>query len=166
MLDKHLAELYGVTTKRLNEAVSRNLDRFPDDFMFQLSPTEHQSLRFQIGTLKRGQHPKYLPRVFTEQGVAMLSSVLRSKSAVQVNILIMRAFVNLRRALASSPSLAARMRQVEERLSGHDAALGDHARMIRAVFDDIRRLMEPVPIRKPRRRRRARLVQVVATLRN
>ena len=95
MLDSHWAELYGVATKNLNKAVTRNMDRFPEDFMFQLSKEEYASLRFQIGTLKRGQHSKYLLRVFTEQGVAMLSSVLRSKRAAHVNIAIMRAFVNL-----------------------------------------------------------------------
>jgi hypothetical protein len=86
MLDRDLAALYGVETKNLNKAVWRNLDRFPADFMFQLTEDEADCLRFQIGTLKRGQHFKYLPRVFTQEGVAMLSSVLRSPRAVQVNI--------------------------------------------------------------------------------
>ena len=86
MLDRDLAALDGVETKNLNKAVRRNLDRFPDDFMFQLTVEEAESLRFQFGTLKRGQHFRYLPRVFTQEGVAMVSSVLRSPRPVQVNI--------------------------------------------------------------------------------
>lgn len=103
MLDKDLAELYGVEVKNLNKAVGRNLDRFPDDFMFQLTKEEHDFLRFQNGTIKkgRGEHSKYLPYVFTEQGIAMLSGVLRSPTAVQVNIRIMRTFVAVRQYLAS-----------------------------------------------------------------
>lgn len=103
MLDKDLAELYGVEVKNLNKAVGRNLDRFPDDFMFQLTKEEHDFLRFQNGTIKkgRGEHSKYLPYVFTEQGVAMLSGVLRSPTAVQVNIRIMRTFVAVRQYLAA-----------------------------------------------------------------
>ena len=103
MLDRDLAVLYGVETKNLNKAVRRNLDRFPDDFMFQLTLDEAQALaisRFQFGTLKRGQNIKYLPQVFTREGVAMLSSVLRSPRAVQVNIAIMRVFVRLRETLS------------------------------------------------------------------
>ena len=104
MLDKDLAELYNVTTGNLNKAVSRNIKRFPEDFMFQLTTEEADSLRSHFVTLKtgRGRHRKYLPFAFTEQGVAMLSSVLRSKRAVQVNVEIMRAFVRLRQMLASN----------------------------------------------------------------
>ena len=116
MLDSDLAELYGVETKTLNRAVKRNLDRFPADFMFRLSADEVEALRFQFGTLKlgRGQHRKYLPYAFTEQGVAMLSSVLRSQRAVQVNIAIMRAFVRLREILATHKDLALRLDELEE----------------------------------------------------
>lgn len=101
MLDSDLAELYGVTTKRLNEQVRRNIERFPSDFMFQLSSDEAEFLRSQIATLKRGRglHRKYLPYAFTEQGVAMLSSVLNSTRAVQVNIAIIHTFVKLREVL-------------------------------------------------------------------
>lgn len=104
MLDKDLAELYGVEVKNLNKAVGRNIDRFPDDFMFRLTKEEYDSLRFQNGTIKsgRGEHSKYLPYVFTEQGVAMLSGVLRSPIAVQVNIRIMRTFVAVRQYLSSA----------------------------------------------------------------
>ena len=100
MIDSDLAELYEVPTHRLNEQVTRNLDRFPDDFMFQLSREETHSLRSQNAILKgRGQHRKHLPRAFTEHGILMLSSVLRSERAVQVNIAIMRAFIRLRRTI-------------------------------------------------------------------
>ena len=103
MLDADLARLYEVDIKTLNRAVKRNIARFPGDFMFQLAREEAEHLRYQLGTLKagRGRHRKYLPYVFTEQGVAMLSSVLRSERAVRVNIEIMRAFVQLRRMLES-----------------------------------------------------------------
>jgi hypothetical protein len=101
ILDCYLAELYGVETKQLKRAVRRNINRFLKDFMFQLSKKEYQSLRSQFGTLKRGAHAKYLPMAFTEQGVAMLSSVLNSERAIEVNISIMRAFVHLRKMIAS-----------------------------------------------------------------
>lgn len=103
MLDKDLAELYGVEVKNLNKAVSRNIERFPDDFMFRLTKEEYDFLRFQNGTIKsgRGEHSKYLPYAFTEQGVAMLSGVLRSPIAVEVNIRIMRTFVAVRQYLAA-----------------------------------------------------------------
>ena len=100
MLDRDLAELYGVETKVLKQAVRRNIKRFPEDFMFELTKSEEKSLRSQIVTLKRGQHAKYLPFAFTEQGVAMLSSVLNSERAIEVNIQIMRAFTQLRQMLA------------------------------------------------------------------
>lgn len=117
MLDSDLAELYGVPTKRLNEAVHRNAMRFPEDFMFQLTTEESDPLRSQIATLKpgRGRHRKYLSYVFTEQGVAMLSSVLNSERAVQVNISIMRAFVALRRAAASHAVLSRRLDELERK---------------------------------------------------
>ena len=132
MPDSHLAELYGINTKNLNKAVRRNLDRFPEDFMFQLTRQEYLSiLRFQTGTLGQGRFSKYLPRVFTEQGVAMLSSVLRSKRAVYVNVGIMRAFVKLRRLAISYPRLARRLDELE---SKYDAQFGE-------VFAAIRGLM-------------------------
>ena len=129
MLDIELAALYGVRTKVLNQAVRRNLARFPDDFMFQLSWEETESLRSQFVTLdetgaapaRRGKHPKYRPYAFTEQGVAMLSSVLRSERAVRVNIEIMRAFVRLRAMLASNDVLARKL-AAPNRL--RDGALG------------------------------------------
>jgi hypothetical protein len=142
MLDHDLAELYGVETKNLNKAVRRNIDRFPEDFMFQLTTEETERLRFQFGTLKRGQHSKYLPYVFTQEGVAMLSGVLRSPRAVQVNIAIMRVFVRLRETLALHKELAHQLAELERRIEGHDTS-------IRTLFDAIRQLMSP-PEKPPR----------------
>jgi hypothetical protein len=142
MLDSDLAELYGVETFNLNKAVKRNIDRFPDDFMFQLSGEEADSLRFQIGMSKktgRGGR-RYLPYVFTEQGVAMLSSVLNSKRAVHVNIEIMRAFVKLRQMLASNAELARKLEALEKK---YDA-------QFKVVFDAIRQLMSPAVPKKGR----------------
>ncbi len=130
MLDKDLAELYGVTTSNFNKAVSRNIDRFPDDFMFRLSEEEFHNLKFHFGTSSWGGTRK-LPRAFTEQGVAMLSSVLRSKCAIQVNIEIMRTFVKLKQILASNAGLARRLTALEKK---YDA-------QFKVVFDAIRSLM-------------------------
>ncbi len=105
MLDRDLARLYGVTTGNLNKAVKRNQNRFPDDFMFQLTAAEWESLRFQFGSLKRGQHPKYLPYAFTQEGIAMLSGVLNSPQAIQVNITIMRVFAKLREIMMTHKDL-------------------------------------------------------------
>lgn len=135
MLDSDLAELYGVPAKRLNEQVRRNPKRFPPDFMFQLTKEETESLRSHFATLKqgRGQHRKYLPYVFTEQGVSMLSSVLNSDQAIEVNVHIMRAFVKLREMIASHKDLAKRLDDLEKK---YDA-------QFRVVFDAIRELMRP-----------------------
>jgi len=135
MLDEQLAALYEVQVKVLNQAVKRNIDRFPEDFMFQLTPQEAESLRSQTVTLEigRGRHRKYPPYAFTEQGVAMLSSVLHGQRAVRVNIEIMRAFVRLRRMLSTHAALARQLAELEQR---YDA-------QFRAVFDAIRELMAP-----------------------
>jgi len=134
MLDADLADLYGVATKVLIQAVKRNLERFPDDFMFQLDRQEFDHLRSQIVTSSSGRGGRrYRPYVFTEQGVAMLSSVLRSKRAVQVNIEIMRAFVRLRAMLGAHADLARKVAALERK----------YDRQFRAVFEAIRALMEP-----------------------
>ena len=143
LLDHDLAGLYGVETKVLKQAVRRNIKRFPDDFMFELTKEENQSLRSQNVTLKRGQHSKYLPFVFTEQGVAMLSSVLNSEWAIEVNIAIMRAFVQLRKMIASHDKLALKLAELEQNLESHDE-------QIQAIFEAIRQLMTPPA--KPRRK--------------
>lgn len=146
MMDYDLAILYGVTTSNLNKAVKRNQDHFPEDFMFQLEPPETESLIFQSGISKpsgRGGS-RHLPHAFTEQGVAMLSSVLRSPRAIQVNIAIMRAFVTLRQTLAIHKELAVKLKELERHIIGHDA-------QITSIFDAIRRLMDP-PKKRPARR--------------
>lgn len=143
MLDRDLAELYGVPAKRLNEQVKRNLARFPEDFMFRLAPEEAAALRSQFATLKKGpgKHPKYLPYAFTELGVAMLSSVLRSERAIEVNIAIMRAFVKLRELLSTHKDLARKLAALEKKYDGQFSM----------VFDALRQLMRP-PVPKKRRK--------------
>lgn len=138
LLDADLAKLYGVTTGALNRAVKRNANRFPADFMFELTPDEAQILKCQIGISSSGHggRRRSLPNVFTEQGVAMLSSVLRSERAVQVNVAIMRALVSLRRMLASNEVLSRKLAEFERRLEGHDQG-------IKSLFDAIRELMTP-----------------------
>jgi phage regulator Rha-like protein len=141
MIDRDLAELYGVEVRALKQAVRRNIDRFPGDFMFELTREEEDSLRSQIVILKgRGRHSKYRSFAFTEQGVAMLSSVLKSEQAIQVNIAIMRAFTQLRRLLATHEDLR---RKIEEMEAKYDEQFG-------IVFEAIRQLLEEDE--KPKRR--------------
>lgn len=142
LLDEDLAELYGVEVKALNQAVRRNLARFPVDFAFQLTEAEARFLRSQSVTLEigRGRHRKYRPWAFTEQGVAMLSSVLRSPRAVAANIQIMRAFVDLRRAAALSAEVLRRIKRLETKYDDR----------FRQVFAAIRALIQPTA--QPRRR--------------
>lgn len=135
MVDRDLAELYGVSTGHLNRAVKRNPIRFPEDFMFQLTQEEYQALRCQIGILEKEPHPRYLPYVFTREGVSMLSGILHSKRAALVNVQIMRAFVRLSDLLATHKDLARKLEEMEKR---YDAKF-------KVVFDAIRRLMKPAP---------------------
>ena len=145
LLDEDLALLYGVETKQLKRQVKRNKKRFPDDFLFELTKKEYRDfLRCQTGTLKRGGHSKYLPYAFTEQGVAMLSSVLNSERAIQVNIAIMRAFVKLRSMLSANKELAHKLEHLERKIEKHDTE-------IQAIFEAIRQLMQPLP-KKPKRK--------------
>lgn len=145
MLDSDLAELYEVPTFRLNEAVKRNRDRFPEDFMFQIAKDEAESLTSQIAISKPGRGGRrYLPYAFTEHGVAMLSSVLNSERAVQVNILIIRAFVKLREVMATHKDLAQKIEALERKYKDHD-------REIQVVFTAIKKLLEPSP-QPPKRR--------------
>jgi hypothetical protein len=145
MLDADLARFYGVTTFNLNKAVTRNAERFPEDFAFLLTLEETRALIFQIGISKPGRGGVRKPaRVFTEQGVAMLASVLRSARAVVVSVAIVRAFVQLRELLATHRELAAKLAQLERKLEGHDTAIGN-------LFEAIRQLLgagEPGPKRK------------------
>ena len=135
ILDFELAKLYGVTTAQLNQQVKRNASRFPSDFMFQLTADEAIALRLrsQSVILKRGQHLKYLPHAFTEHGILMLSSVLNSERAIQVNIEIMRTFVRLRQMLASNAELARKLEELEEKYDSQ----------FRIVFDALRSLIRP-----------------------
>ncbi|MBT4087817.1 MAG: ORF6N domain-containing protein [Deltaproteobacteria bacterium] len=136
MLDRDLAELYRVETKRLKESVKRNIERFPEDFMFQLTKQDLEILRSQIATLKRqgrGQHSKYPPYAFSEHGILMLSSVLRSDRAIQVNINIMRAFTQVRDMITNHKDLVQRIDEMEQKYDDN----------FRIVFDAIRQLVNP-----------------------
>jgi len=140
MLDSDLANLYEVPTKVLNQSVKRNIRRFPKDFMFRITKNEYAILRSQFVTLKQGRHRKYLPYVFTEQGVAMLSSVLNSERAIEVNIAIMKTFVKLREMLSTHEELKEKIEQMESR----------YDYQFKVVFDAIKQLLEPEE--KPKRR--------------
>jgi hypothetical protein len=146
LLDRDLAELYGVATKVLNQAVRRNRKRFPEDFMFQLSKEELENWRSQFGTsnsaAKMGLRRR--PYAFTEHGVAMLSSVLNSDRAIEVNIAIVRAFVRLRELLATHKELARKLADLERKL-------GEHDQKFQVVFEAIRQLMAPPPPAEKRR---------------
>ncbi len=149
MLSGDLALLYGVPAKRLNEQVKRNITRFPDDFMFQLtmgevSKFQNACSRSQIATLKRGRNIKYLPYAFTEQGVAMLSSVLNSERSIQVNIAIMRTFVKLKTILSNHKELVHKLAELERKIEKHDED-------ICVIFEAIRQLMAPPPERPKRK---------------
>jgi hypothetical protein len=142
LIDSDLATLYGVTTGNLNKAVKRNVHRFPSDFTFQLGPEELANLKFQFGIPSWGGRRRSRPYVFTEQGIAMLSSVLNSKRAVKVNIAIMRAFVKLRRMLDTNRELAQKFSELERRVGKHDEEIVE-------ILEAIRQLMTP-PEKPPR----------------
>lgn len=145
MLDRDLAMLYGIETRVLKQAVKRNISRFPDDFMFELTDVENDSLRSQFVTLKkgRGQHQKYLPSVFTEHGVLMLSSVLNSDKAIQTNIQIMRIFTKVRQMLLDTTDLKIDILQIQKKLENHD-------KNIELVFSYLDELTEKKEDEKPR----------------
>jgi phage regulator Rha-like protein len=143
MLDSDLATLYGVSTKRLNEQLRRNLKRFPEDFMFQLSKDEYESLRSQIATLKtgRGRHRKYSPYVFTEHGAIMLATILNSAVAIQASIQVVRAFVRLREFLAANKELARKLKNLEKKIDTQDEK-------IYTIFEALKQLMQPTQKQK------------------
>lgn len=145
MLDRDLAKLYGIENKRLNEQVKRNITRFPEDFMFQLTENENDSLRSQIATLKkgRGAHQKYLPYAFTEHGVLMLSSVLNSEKAIQTNIQIMRIFVKVRQMLLDTTEMKLDIVQIQKKLE-------NQGKNIELVFSYLDELTEKKEEEKPR----------------
>jgi len=142
MLDRDLAELFGVPLKRLNEQVKRNHDRFPDDFMFQLTLGEGKAVllsRSQIATLKRGENIKYRPYAFTEHGAVMLANVLRSPVAVRASIQVVRAFVHLRQMLATNQDLARKIEALERKVGKHDSDL-------QAILAMLQKLLQPPPV--------------------
>ena len=149
IVDTDLATLYGVPTKRLNEQVRRNAERFPADFMFALSQEEWDALRSQSATLKtgRGQHRKYLPYAFTEHGAIMAATVLNSPRAVEVSIYVVRAFVQLRELLAGHKELAKRLNELETRM---ERKLMTQDQAIAGILNAIRQLMAPPPAQKKR----------------
>jgi len=136
MLDADLAQLYGVTTKRLNEQVKRNRDRFPEDFMFRLTKNEKEEVVANCDHLHQLRFSPVLPYAFTEHGAIMLASVLNSRRAIEVSVFVVRAFVRLRGVLASHKELAQKLAELERRIEGHD----EH---IRSLFEAIRQLMAP-----------------------
>jgi hypothetical protein len=150
MLDKDLAELYGVVTSQLTRQVRRNIGRFPHDFMILLTHEEFNNLICQIGTSSWGGTRK-MPLAFTEQGIAMLSGVLNSKRAIQVNIAIMRAFVQIREMLLTHKELASKIETLELKYKNHDMKLADHDAHIAAIFEAIKQLV--MPLSEPDKRR-------------
>ena len=156
LLDTDLAALYDVPTKRFNEQVKRNLERFPADFMFQLTEEEWAALRSQFATLKsgRGQHRKYLPYAFTEHGAIMAASILNSPRATEVSVYVVRAFVRLREVLASNKELAKRLDDLEQTTEAlamqHDSFARNTRAQLKQVFDAIRELMTPPETQKKR----------------
>ncbi|MFZ9847736.1 MAG: ORF6N domain-containing protein [Flavobacteriales bacterium] len=135
MLDRYLAELYGVETKRLKEQVRRNIERFPESFMFELTEEEAESSRSQIATLKRGDNIKYLPYAFTEHGILMLANVLKSKQAVQMSIKIIEVFVKMREALIAHKEILLQLEKLQNTSSKHSAE-------IKYIFDVLKKLIE------------------------
>ncbi|HET6990259.1 MAG TPA: ORF6N domain-containing protein [Bacteroidia bacterium] len=143
MIDRDLAELYGVETKQLKRQVKRNIDRFPVDFMFELRKEEFDFLRRQFGTLRWGEHSKFLPYAFTEQGVVMLSSVLNSKQAIAVNIQIIRVFTKMREIISSNKEILLKLDLLEKKVD-------TNSEDIEEVFSVLRQLINPEPV--PRKR--------------
>ncbi len=153
MLDRDLAKIYGVPTKAFNQAVKRNRQRFPEDFMFRLSPEEARALqasRSQFVTLKRGQNVKYLPYAFTEYGALMAANILNSARAVQMSIFVVRAFAKMREALRGTAELARKLAALEKKLT---ARLDVHEAAIVQVLREVMQILNPPPEPQPRRRR-------------
>ncbi|NGM66859.1 ORF6N domain-containing protein [Sphingobacterium sp. SGR-19] len=145
ILDSDLAELYGVETKQLKRQVRRNIDRFPEDFMFELTKQELEILRSQLGTLRHGEHTKYAPMVFTEHGVLMLSSVLNSKQAIAINIQIMRVFTKLRQFLTDNSRIQHELTEMKLAIEKLSKKQKGHDQNIELLFEYIDRLQENAP---------------------
>jgi hypothetical protein len=141
MLDYDLADMYAVETKQLKRQVRRNIERFPSDFLLELSFPEYDALRSQIGTLKRGEHSKYAPMAFTEQGVAMLSSVLNSPTAIQVNIQIIRVFTRIRELMLAQKDIFVKLEQIEKELLKQNGRLDKHDEDIQVIFNVLKKLL-------------------------
>jgi ORF6N domain len=150
MPDYDLAEMCVVETKQLKRQVRRNLARFPGDFMFELTSEEYEALRSQIGTLKRGEHSKYVPMAFTEQGVAMLSSVLNSPTAIQVNIQIIRVFTRIRELMLTQKDIFVKLEQIEKELLKQNWRLDKHEEEIQIIFNALKELLNPPQEPRPR----------------
>lgn len=152
MLDRDLSELYGVGTKVFNQAVKRNMKRFPSDFMFQLSREEYSSLRSQFVTLEkgRGKYSKYNPYAFTEQGVSMLSSILNSEQAILVSIQIMRIFTRMRELLVTHKDILLKLEHLEKKILAHDKHYKKHEDEIQLIFDALKQLLDTP--QQPRKR--------------
>ena len=144
MLDNDLADLYVVETKQLKRQVRRNIERFPKDFMFELTQEEYEILRSQFGTLKRGEHSKYFPMAFTEQGVAMLSSVLNSPTSIKVNIQIIRVFTKIREVLTDTLSIKLEIEEIKKKLS-------NQSKNIELVFNYLDELIDKKENSEPRK---------------
>ncbi len=154
MLDSHLAQMYGVDTKVLNQAVKRNALRFPEDFMFQLGEDEWEHLRSQFVTLDapgRGKYPKYLPKPFTEQGVAMLSSVLRSETAILVNIQIIRVYTKMRRLLIDNNELWRKVEKIEHDLTRKDDEIKTIFKILKELIIKEQTPREPIGFKIPKK---------------
>jgi ORF6N domain len=149
MLDFDLAEMYAVETKQLKRQVKRNPERFPKDFMFELTKKEFENLRSQIGTSSWGG-TRYMPMAFTEQGVAMLSSVLNSPTAIEVNVQIIRVFSKMRELLLTNKDILLKMEQVEKRMMHHDGKMKQYDKDIQLIFEALKKLLNPP--QEPRQR--------------
>jgi len=143
MLDSDLSALYGTETKRLNEQVKRNKDRFPEDFCFQLAKEEYTALRSQFATSKSHGGRRYMPYVFTEHGALMAATVLNTKSAIEVSVYVVRAFVRLRELLASNKEIAQKLSELERKVGKHDSVISE-------IIETIHRLLAPAPVNKKR----------------
>jgi hypothetical protein len=149
IVDRDLAQIYGVKTRRLNEQVKRNPERFPEDFMFQLTPEEGEywlRSRSQFATLNRGKNIKYLPRAFTEHGAIMAANVLNSPEAIRMSVFVVRAFLKMRQMFTSNQELTNRLAKLEKTLTGR---LDIHERAIVHVLEQIMRLLDPPPLPEP-----------------
>lgn len=151
MLDSDLAMLYGVSTKHLNQHVKRNAARFPEAFMFRLSADEHKSLRSQIVTLKvgRGEHRKYVPAAFTEHGALMLASVLNSAQAIELSVLVIQAFVQMRQFVQAHAEISERINELERRLGTHDQAIASLIKAIRQLASPPAKPSRPIGFTAP-----------------